>query len=69
MPCPVRSRLISDYETAIKKFSEAVTELQTKMGTTPKLEYERLYRAADEARLKAEQARVAVEQHTAAHHC
>jgi hypothetical protein len=39
------------------------------MGTSAKEEYDRLQRATDEARVKSEQARIALEQHTAAHRC
>jgi hypothetical protein len=39
------------------------------MGTSAKTEYERLTRAADEARVKSEQVRLALEQHVAAHNC
>jgi hypothetical protein len=69
MACEEKARLVSEYETAAKRFAEAVTALQHKMGTSTKSEYERLNRAADEARLKSEQARLALEQHVAAHNC
>lgn len=69
MTCEEKARLMSEYETTAKKFSETVTELQRKMGTSTKPEYERLNRATDEARLKSEQARLALEQHIAAHNC
>jgi len=54
---------------ATQGFADAVTELQRKMGTSAKEEYKRLNRVADEARLKAEHARIALEQHAAAHRC
>jgi len=60
---------MSEYEITAKKYSDAVTELQRKMGTSPKPEYDRLSRAADEARVRSEQARLALEQHIAAHEC
>jgi hypothetical protein len=69
MACEEKQRLVAEYESATKKFSDAVTELQRKMGTSPKADYDRLSRVADEARLKSEQARLAVEQHVAAHRC
>jgi hypothetical protein len=37
------------------------------MGTSLRPEYERLSRASDDARVKSEQARLALEQHIAAH--
>jgi hypothetical protein len=39
------------------------------LGTSAKEDYERLDRAATEARVKSEQARLALEQHIAAHRC
>ena len=54
---------------ATQGFANAVTEPQRRMGTSAKEEYERLTRVADEARLKAEHARIALEQHAAAHRC
>lgn len=67
--CEEKQRLGLEYEIATKKFSDAVTELQRKMGTSPKNDYDRLSRAADEARVKSEQARLALEQHIASHRC
>lgn len=69
MNCEEKARLMSDYNAATSKFSEAVAELHRRMGTSPKEEYERLDRAANEARVKSEQARLALEQHIAAHRC
>jgi hypothetical protein len=67
--CEEKSRLVGLYEEATGHFLEALKELRRKMGTSPKGEYERLDRAANEARVKSEQARLAVEQHVAAHRC
>jgi hypothetical protein len=39
------------------------------MGTSLKDEYDRLERASNEARVRSEQARLALEQHIAAHRC
>jgi len=69
MGCEEKGRLAFEYETSTTKFSEAVTELRKKMGISEKEEYERLDRAANEARVKSEQARLALEQHIAAHRC
>jgi predicted transcriptional regulator len=67
--CEEEARLASEYEITAKKYANAVSELNKKMGTSAKSEYERLARAADEARVKSEQARLALEQHVAAHSC
>ena len=69
MACEEKARLVADYEAATKRFSASVTNLQRKMGTSPKGEYDRLQRISDEARVKSEQSRLALEQHVAAHRC
>jgi hypothetical protein len=61
--------LATIYEAATAKFSEGVKELQQKIGISAKQEYESLDRAANEARVKSEQARLALEQHIATHRC
>ena len=69
MNCEQKNHLAMEYEDATTKFSHAVTELRRKMGVSAKEAYERLDRAANEARAKSEQARLALEQHIAAHRC
>jgi hypothetical protein len=49
--------------------SNAVQELRRKIGTSPKEEYKRLAQISNEARVKSEQSRQALEQHIAAHGC
>ena len=48
--------LTARYEAAT--ICEALTELNQKMGTSPKTEYDRLARVANELRLKSEQPRL-----------
>ena len=67
--CDEKTRLAPQYELATVQFSEAVKELSQKMGTSSKEEHGRLDRAANESRVKSEQARLALEQHIAAHGC
>lgn len=69
MSCETKSRLVSDYEAVTALFSEAVTELRRKIGTSSKEEYDRLTWGANNARVKSEQARLALEQHVAEHGC
>jgi len=69
MKCEEKNRLGVEYGTATGKFAVAVSELQRKMGTSLKEEYARLDRAANDARLKSEEARLALEQHIAVHGC
>jgi hypothetical protein len=67
--CEEKTRLAMEYDAATSKFSEAVRELHQRIGTSPKDEYDRLERASNEARVRSEQARLALEQHIAAHRC
>jgi hypothetical protein len=67
--CREEPRLMAEYEDSTAKYLAAVQELHRKMETSPKEMYERLDRAANEARLKSEHARLSLEEHIAAHHC
>ena len=69
MSCEEKNRLLREYEAATVTFSTAVIELGWRMGTSPKEEYKRLAQTSNDARLKAEGARLALEQHIAAHGC
>jgi len=69
MRCEIKFGLITDYETATTVFSEAVTELRRRIGTSTKEEYDRIARDANDARVKSEQARLALERHVAEHRC
>ena len=69
MTCEDKARLAKVYEAATDRFSVAVTELRRKIGVSAKQEYESLNRAANEARLESEHARLALEHHIASHNC
>jgi hypothetical protein len=69
MNCDVKVQLTDQYEAAKALFSEAVTELRRRIGTSAKEDHDRLARAANDARFKSEQARLALEQHVAEHRC
>ena len=64
-----KTRLTARYEAATTRFCEAVTELNQKMGTSAKAEYDHLACVADELHLNSEQARLALEQHLGVHLC
>ena len=57
MSCEEKTRLTARYEAATTRFCEAVTELNQKMGTSAKAEYDHLARVANELRLNSEQVR------------
>ena len=67
--CPEKDRLLKEYQVTTESFSGAVNDLQAHRATASQDEYQRLRRVAEEARLKSEQARLALEHHTAAHRC
>jgi hypothetical protein len=67
--CEEKNRLLKEYEAATVAFSAAVIELRRRMGTSPKEEFKRLAQVSSEARVKSEGARMALEQHIAAHGC
>jgi hypothetical protein len=69
MACEEKQRLLAEYQVTTQKFADAVSELHRKIGTSPLPEYQGLQRAADEARLESEQARLALERHVALHGC
>jgi hypothetical protein len=69
MNCEEKRRLATEYEATTPKFSKAVAEPRKKTGTSANEEYKRFERAANEARVKSEQARLALEQHVSAHGC
>jgi hypothetical protein len=67
--CSEKAQLLKDYQERTAAFSQAVDDLQKLRGTTPLSEYHRVQRLSDEARIKAEQARLALEEHVAKHRC
>jgi hypothetical protein len=67
--CEEKARLAMEYEAATAAFSAAVTEMNRRIGTSLKEEYQLLERISTEARVKSEQARLALELHTFAHKC
>jgi hypothetical protein len=69
MTCEGKIRLTTAYSSHTLAFAHAVTELHQKVSTHTKEEFTHLQRVADELRVKCEQARLALEQHTAAHGC
>jgi hypothetical protein len=67
--CEEKNRLLREYEAATVAFSAEVKVLRRRMGTSPKEEYKRIAQISNDARVKSEAARLALEQHIAAHGC
>ncbi len=69
MSCKVKARLVEEYSAVTLAFSKAVQEQHGKVGTSPREESKRLETISSEARVKAAQAKLALEQHIASHGC
>jgi hypothetical protein len=67
--CEQKRRLLADYDAATRTFSENVSALNRQIGTSSKEAFDMLRRSVDEARVKSEQARLALEAHVASHGC
>ena len=67
--CEERTHLLIAYQIATEKYSTAVSVLAKKMGTTAKPEYDKLNRAAEQARYESLDARDRLERHRAEHGC
>ena len=68
-PCSERSKLVLQYSDSTKRYSDAVTELNSAVGKVTRTEYERLYRIAEETRVASEYARLTMELHVSQHGC
>ena len=67
--CDEKNRLLTEYRTAARQYSDAVSELTRKIGTSSKDEYLRLHQAVEAARLRADEVRIHLERHFVQHHC
>jgi hypothetical protein len=64
-----KTQLMTGYGTATGAFADAVTKLEHEMGTLSQAEYDRRAQAVNEAQIKSEEARLAVERHVGMHRC
>lgn len=69
MDCEEKERLLKAYDQASSEVSDSVAALRKNEGTSAKGAYEALYRASQDAHMRAEQARIAFERHAQDHHC
>jgi hypothetical protein len=67
--CEMKQRLLASYEADTKAFSDAVTQLHQRTGTSSKATYAQLKDVVECARLKSEQSPLALEQHVINHQC
>jgi hypothetical protein len=67
--CPEKLSLMQAYETAVLRYSEAVTALGKAVGAVVFAEYELVQRAVAINRERSEQARESLERHISEHCC
>lgn len=67
--CEEKARLLRAYTLAIGEYHHAYETLNARLGVMSRQEYEKLRKSAEFSRETAEQARIALERHTAWHHC
>jgi hypothetical protein len=67
--CAEKARLLKAYQVTTENFSGSVAQFQQLRGTSQLDEYQHLKQSSDEARIKCEEARIALEKHVAEHTC
>jgi hypothetical protein len=69
MACKIRDGLLQKYEVTARAFAAAVADLNKARGTATQPTYAKLLQASEDARLKSERARLALEAHCKEHGC
>jgi hypothetical protein len=67
--CSERSILLREYQSAVADYSRAVQMLATRSGVMSKADYTCIREYIEEARIRAEAARGAIDRHTGEHGC
>ncbi len=67
--CLTKRDLVSAYQLATQKYSDAVASLDKNIGTCAKDRYDAFYLLAEEARQLAHTARERLDKHVADHAC
>ena len=67
--CKEKTALLASYQRATREYSDTVTELNRKMGTSSTAEFEKMRRSAEDTRMKAGAALKALDHHIADHEC
>jgi len=68
-PCPEKNRLLNEVQKATEAYSATLRELVERIGVVGRAEYDRLNKAAEEARRLSSEARDRLERHIAQHGC
>ena len=69
MVCEKKRRLLESYQQAAQEHSDAVTELNGKIGRSSKADYDALYRKTEALRMDMAEAKESLDRHVAEHHC
>lgn len=67
--CPEKNRLLYKYDAVLAEYSRTVSFLYRRVGVLRKDAYTEISEFTDQARLRCEQARVALEEHIREHGC
>jgi len=67
--CPTKTFLLAEWQNAAETYSKAVAEFSRQVGMIPKVEHQKLGRAAESAREPSTGARTILEAHMQAHCC
>ena len=67
--CAEKLRLVAAYQADTNAFAAAVTNLHDRIGTSSQGDYFRLRQTVDDARIRSEQSRLALERHVESHQC
>jgi hypothetical protein len=63
-PVPTKQQLVLHYQQTTRTYADAVAELNQRIGTSSKVEYEAIIRMAEVARAASSAAREALQKHT-----
>jgi hypothetical protein len=69
MTCEEKTALLAKYQQVTREYSETLTELKGRLGTSSKAEFDGLYRLTHEARDNAAKAMREIENHIIDHGC
>ena len=67
--CPVKEQLLHAYEATVSEYSRSVSVLKSRLGILSRDEYLKIQRFTEEARVRAEEARLALQKHVQEHDC
>jgi len=67
--CLEKLRLLNEYNKLATAYSRKVSELNEKIGTSTKGEYDAMYRVTEALRQSVDHAKKALESHIEAHGC